>query len=70
MHIVSKLYPSLENHPELNFLLCTQDKEHDNNTVGRAKVKAAKAGKESVELGVELNKVIFKKYLYIDVFLF
>lgn len=46
MHIVSKLYPSLENHPELNFLLCTQDKEHDNNTVGRAKVKAAKAGKE------------------------
>ena len=45
---VSKLYPGLESYPELGSLLCTQETKYNNNTVGRAKEKAAKAGQETL----------------------
>lgn len=34
---VSKLYPSLENHPGPGSLLCTQETEHNNSIVGRVR---------------------------------
>lgn len=44
--VSNKLYPGLESYPELGSLLRTQETKYNNNTVGRAKEKAAKAGQE------------------------
>lgn len=45
---VSKLYPGLETYPELGSLLCTQETKYNNNIVGRAREKAAKARQETM----------------------
>ena len=45
---VSILYPGMESYPELGSLLCTQETEYNNNIVGRAREKAAKAGQDTV----------------------
>lgn len=59
---VSKLYPSLENHPGLGSL-CAQATEPNNNIVGRVGKKAANAGQGTgnclLALGVQPNRGVF-----------